>query len=553
MGEEYVTLKINGEEKNYQKRTPYLDIAEEYQKDYQDDIVLVTIDNRLCELHKKADKDGELKFVTTADAAGRKAYRRSLTLLLQKALYHLLGKEKSVIRVMHCISQAYYCELVEYGKPDEALLQRVKEEMLRMAEEKLPIEKSSMGLDEAVALFHELGMTDKERLFRYRRSSNVNIYSLDGYLDYFYGYMVAHTGYLKYFDLQLYDDGFVLMFPNENTKEVAEFKPSVKHFDTLNSAREWSQTMGVGTIGALNDAIAQGRMQEMILVQEALMEKKIGELAQKIASSKNHKFVMIAGPSSSGKTTFSHRLSIQLATLGLHPYPLGLDDYYHSREKCPKDENGNYDFECLEALDVELFNQDMQALLHGETVELPTFNFKTGKREYKGRTLTLGEGDILVIEGIHGLNDKLSYTLPKESKFKIFISALTQINVDEHNYLPTTDGRLIRRIVRDARTRNTTAQETIAMWDSVRRGEEKYIFPFQDSADVMFNSGLIYELAVLKSYAEPLLFGIEKTAPEYMEAKRLLKFLDYFLPVPSEEIGRNSILREFIGGSTFHV
>lgn len=311
--------------------------------------------------------------------------------------------------------------------------------------------------------------------------------------------------------------------------------------------------MGVGTIGALNDAIAQGRMQEMILVQEALMEKKIGELAQKIASSQHHKFVMIAGPSSSGKTTFSHRLSIQLATLGLHPYPLGLDDYYHSREKCPKDENGNYDFECLEALDVELFNQDMQALLHGETIELPTFNFKTGKREYKGRTLKLGEGDILVIEGIHGLNDKLSYTLPKESKFKIFISALTQINVDEHNYLPTTDGRLIRRIVRDARTRNTTAQETIAMWDSVRRGEEKYIFPFQDSVDVMFNSGLIYELAVLKSYAEPLLFGIEKTAPEYMEAKRLLKFLDYFLPVPSEEIGRNSILREFIGGSTFHV
>ena len=477
MGEEYVTLKINGEEKNYKKGTLYLDIAEEYQKDHQDDIVLVTLDNRLCELHKKADKDGELKFVTTADAAGRKAYRRSLTLLLQKALYHLLGKKKSVIRVMHCISQAYYCELVEYGKPDEALLQRVKEEMLRMAEEKLPIEKSSMGLDEAVALFHELGMTDKERLFRYRRSSNVNIYSLDGYLDYFYGYMVAHTGYLKYFDLRLYDDGFVLMFPNENTKKVAEFKPSVKHFDTLNSAREWSQTMGVGTIGALNDAIAQGRMQEMILVQEALMEKKIGELAQKIASSQHHKFVMIAGPSSSGKTTFSHRLSIQLATLGLHPYPLGLDDYYHSREKCPKDENGNYDFECLEALDVELFNQDMHALLHGETVELPTFNFKTGKREYKGRTLKLGEGDILVIEGIHGLNDKLSYTLPKESKFKIFISALTQINVDEHNYLPTTDGRLIRRIVRDARTRSTTAQETIAMWDSVRRGEEKYIFP----------------------------------------------------------------------------
>lgn len=553
MGEEQVILKIHGEEKAYTKGTPYLIIAEEYQKDYRDDIVLVTMNNRLCELHKPVDKSGELTFVTTADSAGRKAYRRSVTLLMQKALYNLLGKEKSAVRVMHCISQAYYCELVNYGKPKEELLLRIKEEMLRMSKEKIPIEKNSMGIDEAIELFHELGMTDKECLFRYRRSSRVNIYSLDNFKDYFYGYMVANTGYLKYFDLQLYDDGFVLMFPNENTKEVAAFKPSVKHFDTLNSAREWSQTMGVGTIGALNNAIAAGRMQEIILIQEALMEKKIGELAQMIASSKNHKFVMIAGPSSSGKTTFSHRLSIQLSTLGLHPYPLGLDDYYHNRDKCPRDENGNYDFECLEALDVELFNRDMLALLQGETVEIPTFNFKTGRREYKGKKIKLGEGDILVIEGIHGLNDKLSYTLPKESKFKIFISALTQINVDEHNYLPTTDGRLIRRIVRDARTRNTTAQETIAMWDSVRRGEEKYIFPFQDSADIMFNSGLIYELAVLKSYAEPLLFGIDKSAPEYMEAKRLLKFLDYFLPVPSEEIGRNSILREFIGGSAFHV
>lgn len=311
--------------------------------------------------------------------------------------------------------------------------------------------------------------------------------------------------------------------------------------------------MGVGTIGELNRAIASGRMQEIIMVQEALMEQKISQLAQMIAAKENCKFVMIAGPSSSGKTTFSHRLSIQLSALGLHPHPLGLDDYYLDRSLCPRDKDGNFDFECLEALDVELFHHDMLALLDGSTVEMPYFNFKTGKREYKGKKLKLGEGDILVIEGIHGLNEKLSYTLPDESKFKIFISALTQINIDEHNYLPTTDARLIRRIVRDARTRNTTAQETIAMWNSVRRGEEKNIFPFQESADIMFNSGLIYELAVLKSYAEPLLFGIDKSAPEYTEAKRLLKFLDYILPVPSEEIGRNSIIREFIGGSVFPV
>ncbi|MBO5303183.1 MAG: nucleoside kinase [Lachnospiraceae bacterium] len=552
MGEEKIILTINGEKKSYKKGITCMEIAEEYQKSCKDDILLLSVNNRLCELHKTLTKDGEVSFVTALDNAGKKAYRRSVTLLMQKALYNLLGKEKSNVRIMHCISQAYYCELVNYGKPDDALLAQVKEEMQRMVEEKLPIKKTSMSVDEAIELFKTLGMTDKERLFKYRRSSGVNVYSLDNYMDYFYGYMVAHTGYLKYFDLKLYDDGFVLMFPSHNTKEVAAFTPSVKHFDTLSCSREWSQTLGVGTIGELNDAIANGRMNDIIMVQEALMEQRIAQMAHQIANAKDCKFVMIAGPSSSGKTTFSHRLSIQLSTLGLHPYPLALDDYYQNRDKCPRDENGNYDFECLEALDVELFNKDMLALLNGETIDMPTFNFSTGRREYKGKKLKLNEGDILVIEGIHGLNDKLSYTLPTESKFKIFISALTQVNVDEHNYLSTTDGRLLRRIVRDARTRNTTAQETIAMWKSVRNGEEKYIFPFQDSANIMFNSGLVYELAVLKTYAEPLLFGIDKNAPEYMEAKRLLKFLDYFLPVPADKIAPNSILREFIGGSLFH-
>lgn len=554
MEEEKITVKVLGQERIYEKGTQYLKLAEEFQPDYTDDIILVSVKNRLRELHKRVKKNEEITFITTADKAGRKAYRRSTTLLMQKALYNLLGREKSAVRVLSCISQAYYCEMPDYGKPDEAFLERLKAEMLRMAELALPIQKDCVGTDEAVELFGSLGMKEKERLFCYRRSSNVNIYSLDNYKDYFYGYMAPHTGYLKYFDLKPYGDGFVLMFPDHrDTKKVAGFTPSVKYFEALNSSRKWGGAMGVDTIGALNNAIASGRMQEMILVQEALMEQRIGQLAQTIASSGDRKFVMVAGPSSSGKTTFAHRLSIQLSALGLRPYPLSLDDYYLDRENAPRDEDGKLDFECLEALDVAQFNRDMPALLRGETVELPTFNFKIGRREYKGRQLTLGEGDILVIEGIHGLNDKLSYTLPKESKYKIFISALTQINIDEHNYLPTTDGRLIRRIVRDARTRNTTAQETIAMWNSVRRGEEQYIFPFQDSADVMFDSGLIYELSVLKAYAEPLLFSVDKNAPEYMEAKRLLKFLDYFLPVPGEEIGRNSILREFIGGSAFHV
>lgn len=551
--DEIVCFTILGEKKEYKKGTTYAEIAREFQKEYKDDIVLVSLNNRLCELFKPAERGGNLSFVTVKDTAGRKAYRRSLTLMMQKAVHHILGSEKSRVRVCHCISQAYYCELVNYGKPGEKFVVDLKEEMRRMADREIPIVKDTISTDDAVKLFHDLGMTDKERLFRYRRSSRVNLYSLDHYIDYFYGYMVPHTGYLKYFDIQLYGNGFVLMFPNENTKEVADFTPSAKHFETLKQSSKWSQTMGIGTVGALNDAIASGRMQEIIMVQEALMEQRIGQLANQIKNAGSRKFVMIAGPSSSGKTTFSHRLSIQLSALGLKPHPLSLDNYYIDRSLCPRDAEGNFDFECLEALDVQKFNIDMCDLLAGKTVDMPTFNFKTGKREYKDRFMTLGDDDILVIEGIHGLNDKLSHTLPAESKFKIFISALTQINIDEHNYLPTTDGRLIRRIVRDARTRNTTAEETIAMWRSVRRGEEKYIFPFQESADVMFNSGLIYELAVLKAYAEPLLFHIDKDSTEYIEAKRLLKFLDYLLPVPSEDIAKNSIIREFIGGSMFNV
>ncbi|WP_075718456.1 nucleoside kinase [Roseburia sp. 499] len=558
MGEIRCKVVINGKEKEYEKGTEFSVLAAEYQSQYQDDIVLVLFNNHLHELNRLLEQDGELSFITTKDKAGRKAYRRSVTLLMQRGVYELAKKEKAEVsvRVEHSISQGYYCEL--YGKdgkiiPDNAYLLQLKMEMMRLVDEKRPIEKRNMPTDEAVALFRELGMHDKERLFHYRRSSRVNVYSIGNYMDYYYGYMVPDTGYLKYFDLQLYDEGFVVLFPDKNTKLTAEFKPSHKLFQVLKESSEWSDKLDIGTIGALNDAVAQGRIQDVILVSEALMERKIGKLAEEIAAQPDKKFVMIAGPSSSGKTTFSHRLSIQLMAQGVHPHPIALDDYYVNREDTPKDENGKYNFECLEALDIELFNRDMSALLAGERIELPAYNFRTGLREYKGNYKQLGKNDILVIEGIHGLNDKLSYSLPKSSKLKIYISALTQLNIDEHNNLPTTDGRIIRRIVRDARTRNITAKQTIAMWDSVRRGEEQYIFPFQEEADVMFNSALIYELAVLKQYAEPLLFEIDKNCPEYVEAKRLLKFLDYFLPVPSEEIGRNSILREFIGGSCFNV
>lgn len=560
MNEKMVTLEIGGEKKQYPFGTSFEKIAAEYQEQEKDEIVLVLYNNRLRELNKKAEKDGTLTFITAADNTGKKTYRRSATLLMQKAVFNLWGDAHISVRVMYSISQSYYCELIrrEEGKQetvpfDENKANELKEEMDRLVAADIPIEKWNMNTDDAIALFKELGMSDKEKLFRYRRSSRVNLYVLDHYKDYFYGFMVPSTGYLRAYDIKPYEDGFVLLFPGKDTNEVAPFEPSGKLFYTLKRSREWGKMLEIDTVGALNDAITAGRTQDIILTQEALFEEQIGNLADEILKSGKKKFVMIAGPSSSGKTTFSHRLSIQLTAKGLKPHPFPLDDYYIDRARCPRDENGELDLECLEALDVELFNHDMNELLAGKRVNLPIFNFKTGKREYKDKYMQLGPDDVLVIEGIHGLNDKLSYSLPVESKYKIYISALTQLNIDEHNCLPTTDGRLLRRIVRDARTRGASAKDTIAMWDSVRRGEEKYIFPFQEGADAMFNSALIYELAVLKLYAEPLLFAIDRDSEEYLEAKRLLKFLDYFLPMPGDMIGQNSILREFIGGSCFNV
>lgn len=570
MTEKQVTLRIHGEERQYPMGTSFLCIANDFQEKYENEILLVMHDNRLRELNKKVDKDGTLEFLTAEDKTGKKAYRRSVCLLMQKAVNDLWGDDGITVRVKHSIGQGYYCELLRKKKnADEnqqntvaqvvevtdEMVKNLKNAMYKLVLEDLEIKKESIHTDEAIALFRELGMDDKEKLFRYRRSSRVNIYQIGKYKDYFYGFMVPSTGYLRYYDVISYEDGFMLLFPDKNPKEVATFDSENKQklFQTLKESRNWSKMLNIDTIGALNDVIASGGTQQMVLTQEALFEERIGRLADQIAGSKDKKFIMIAGPSSSGKTTFSHRLSIQLAARGLKPHPFPLDDYYIDRSICPRDENGELDLECLESLDIELFNHDMNELLAGKRVNLPIFNFKTGKREYKDKFMQLGKEDVLVIEGIHGLNDKLSYSLPAESKFKIYISALTQLNIDEHNCLPTTDGRLIRRIVRDARTRGTSAKETIAMWDSVRRGEEKYIFPFQEGADVMFNSALIYELAVLKVYAEPLLFAIDKECPEYLEAKRLLKFLDYFLPLSSEGINQNSILREFIGGSCFNV
>ena len=437
---------------------------------------------------------------------------------------------------------------------DEAFLEAVREKMLEYVEKKLPIEKRNVNTDQALKIFHEHRMYDKEKLFRYRRASRVNIYKMGDFEDYFYGYMVPNAGYLKYFDLHLYEGGFVVQFPDRKApRTIPPFTPQGKIFKVMRQAVEWGDMLGISTVGDLNDCISRGGMQQLVMTQEALQERRIAEIARRIAEDSSRKFIMIAGPSSSGKTTFSHRLSIQLSAAGLRPHPIAVDNYFVERDETPKDADGNYNFECLEAIDIELFNRQMCELLEGKTVELPHFNFKTGKKEYNGDYMTLGPEDILVLEGIHCLNDRLSHSLPHESKFKIYISALTQLNVDEHNRIPTTDGRLIRRMVRDARTRGSSAARTIGMWPSVRRGEEENIFPYQEEADAMFNSALIYELSVLKQYAEPILFGIDRDAPEYMEAKRLLKFLDYFVGVDSSFIPENSLIREFIGGGCFRV
>lgn len=552
-------------------------VADRFKDYYEDDIILGIVNGRLRELNKKIKSDCELSFVTTADRDGRRTYRRSVVLLLQRAIYDVYGS-MTQLHVMHSLGEGYYCQLEKaVGCADsqqekynedtdlqgsrenseksvtEHDIDRIVCSMYSFVEKDLPITKHSAKTQYAEQFFKEKGLHDKERLLHYRRSSRVNLYELDGVVDYFYGFMAPSTGMLKYFDIVPYENGFVLLFPGANSRSVEPLVTSNKLFHTLDDSREWSKMLGIGTIGSLNDAIAAGRGQEIMLLQEALMEQKIGNLAAQIASDDKKKFVMIAGPSSSGKTSFANRLSIQLIAKGRKPHPLSLDDYYVDRELCPKHPDGSFDFECLESIDVKLFNEDMNRLLKGEAVDMPSFNFKTGKREYRGRKLTLGADDILVIEGIHGLNDRLSQLIPPEHKFKIYISALTQLNIDEHNPLSTTDERLIRRIVRDARTRGTNAMETIAMWPSVRKGERENIFPFQEQADVMFNSALVYELAVLKVYAEPLLFGIERDCPEYLEAKRLLKLLDYFLPMPADGIPNNSLLREFVGGSCFNV
>jgi len=534
--------------------TTLSDLAKQVQLPQEPIILLAYMDGKLKELFTPMTKDCHVRFVTLKEQAGYMAYKRTATLMFLKACEDLLGTGATTkIALDYSIGNSIFCDFLEDRVIDEAFARSIQKRMEELAKANLPITKRSLDTDQAAKYFDRIGFKGKKELFQFRRESKMNIYSLDGYDNYFYGYMAPSTGYISAFLVSAYLHGVVLQIPKrKQTEEIVPFTPQPKLFHVMQRSREWTKTMGVDTVGALNDVITHGNINHLILLQEGLQEKLLADIADEIVS-KNKRIILIAGPSSSGKTTFSHRLSIQLQIAGLTPHPVSMDDYFLDRELSPRDENGNYNFETIASLDVDLLTKHINQLLDGEEIDVPSYNFITGKREYHGHKLKIGEKDVLVMEGIHGLNGTLTNEIPEDAKYRIYVSALNQINLDEHNRIPSSDGRLLRRIVRDAMTRGNDARETISRWDSVRKGEEDNIFPYQEEADVMFNSAQIYEIAVLKQYAEPLLFAVPKDCPEYQEAKRLLKFLEYFLNIPSEAIPKTSLLREFIGGSCFEV
>jgi uridine kinase len=512
--------------------------------------VLAIVDQRVQDLSAQIEMDGSVEFITIAHPEGFRAYQRSVVFLMIVAAKSLLGPKTRVV-IEHSINKNLFCEIRDVDIT-EKLLRTIERKMREMARRDTPISKNVLSVSEAMKIAEQFGYEDKAALLKYRRVSNVNFYKLDGYYDYFYGPMLPTTGLINNFKLiKRQRHGFVLQMPSpQNAYELAEITPNTKISEVFAESNEWARILNVDTVGALNDLICRGEAGDIIRINEALHEKKIAYLADRIHDEKKT-IVLIAGPSSSGKTTFAQRLCIQLRVNGLRPSVISLDDYFLDREYSPRDVEGKLDYETIEAIDIKKFNDDLSALLAGEAVEVPRFDFIVGRRAPQGRIIKLLTGDVLIVEGIHGLNERLTEHIPRDKKFKIFISALTQLNVDDHNRIPTTDTRLLRRIVRDNRARGVNAAQSINRWSSVLRGENTFIFPFQEEADGFFNSALVYEMCVLKQYAEPLLFRVEKDEPEYMEARRLIKFLDTFLGIDSEVVQSNSILREFIGGSCF--
>ena len=516
--------------------------------------VSAKVNNKVESLTFRLYNNKDVEFQDIRSSSGMRTYVRSLCFVLCKAVEDLYPNGSIVLE--HPVSKGYYCRLQldrTIGLDD---VMRVKQRMKEIIAENLPFERFEKHTTEVVELFRQKGMMDKVRLLETSGNLYSYYYTLGDTLDYYYGSLLPSTGYLHLFDLVKYYDGLLLQVPNrEHPDKLEDVLKQEKMLEVLKEHRRWNQILGIGTVGDFNKACNDGYATELINVSEALQEKRISQIADEIfhRGQKGNpvKLILISGPSSSGKTTFSKRLSVQLMANGLKPYPISLDDYFVNRVDTPKAENGEYDYESLYALDLDFFNSQLQMLLNGEEVELPRFNFNTGIREMSGKRLRLDENMILILEGIHALNPELTPHIPAESKFKIYVSALTTILLDNHNFIPTTDNRLLRRIIRDFKYRGYSAEETISRWPSVRAGEEKWIFPFQENADVMFNSALLFELAIIKDYAEPILRKVPNNRPEYSEAYRLRKFLEYFVPLQDKELPPTSLLREFLGGSSF--
>lgn len=549
-----ICCKNNNISKNFPIGSSLLDIYNGFNLDIPYGPVSAKVNNKVEGLNYRAYNNKDVEFLNILNPSGMRTYVRSLCFILCKAVEDLYPDGK--IMLEHPVSKGYYCALQigrETGLDD---VSRIKQRMKEIVEANIPFHRFECHTTEVVELFRRKGMMDKVRLLETSGELYSYYYTLEDTIDYYYGSLLPSTGYIRKFDIVKYYDGLLLRVPNRQNPEILEeVVKQEKMLEVFKEHRRWNQILGVGTVGDFNVACNEGYATDLINVSEALQEKKISNIADEIyhrgKNGQRVKLVLISGPSSSGKTTFSKRLSIQLMANGLKPYPISLDNYFVDREKTPKDEKGDYDYESLYALDLEFFNKQLQDLLHGKEVELPRFNFTTGRREFKGDKLKIDDNMILILEGIHALNPELTPHIPAENKYKIYVSALTTILLDNHNYIPTTDNRLLRRIIRDYKYRGYSAEETIRRWPSVRAGEEKWIFPYQENADAMFNSALLFELAIMKDYAIPILRNVPNNKPEYSEAYRLRKFLEYFASVQDKELPPTSLLREFLGGSSF--
>ena len=510
------------------------------------------VNNKTESLNFRCWQPKDIEFIDYTQLSGLRTYVRSLCHIFSKAVYDIWPT--ATLNLEHPVSKGYYCVIHNGKNIDLETIERIKKRMWELIDADLPFLHKSVRTVDAAVLFRERGMNDKARLIETAGLPYTSYYELEGYINFFYGCLTPSTGYIQLFDLEPYMDGVLLRIPKQT--DPMELQPVIKQdkmFEAYKEHLTLQRTVGLDNVGDLNLAIEKGRSQDIILVSEAMQEKQVAKIAEKIADGYKEgiRIVLISGPSSSGKTTFCKRLQVQLTTNLLHPVGISLDDYFLNREDTPKDEHGEYDFESLYALDLPYFNKDLKKLLSGEEIDLPTFNFETGQRVFKGKKLKLRENSILVIEGIHALNPELTEFIDDKYKYRVYVSVLTSISLDNHNWIPTTDNRLLRRIIRDYRFRGYSAEDTINRWPSVRRGEDKWIFPYQENADAMFNSAMLYELAALRKFAEPILAQVPESSKANAAASRLLRFLRYFNYIPTEELPGTSLLREFLGGGSF--